>query len=191
MKAEQHGVVALDVETTGLTTPNEGVALPDEIIQLAIVADDGSTLFNEYFRPEHAQVNERSQMVNGITTDMVGDKPSLSERVSVIQGILDNAHVYVFYNADFDTAFLAHQGLNLKNGKVFCMMRAFSKMMVSQSSPRRTRRWYSLKECMEYFHVKPVGKAHDALTDAWATMLCYQALSDRINDNERRVTTRG
>ena len=43
----QESVLALDIETTGLDYNSAG----DEILQLAMTADDGTALYNSYFKP--------------------------------------------------------------------------------------------------------------------------------------------
>lgn len=58
--------IVIDTETTGLD-PNE-----DEILQLSVInVNDGSTIYNQYFKPEKATSWEQAQAVNGISPEMV------------------------------------------------------------------------------------------------------------------------
>lgn len=184
-------ICAIDIETTGLRVPSVGLGSTDEILQLAIVAEDHSVVFNELFRPEHVTSWRDAEQCNGISFASVQSKPLFSEQREVIQNLLDRYDLYVIYNADFDLAFLKNQGISLDRKNYFCMMQAFSRLMAKQRSgrsPAKNTRWYSLKQCARYFNVPILGKPHDATTDAMTVLMCYQALIkqlDKSNTNER------
>lgn len=72
----------LDTETTG-TKPS------DEILELAIVAEDGKTLFHEYFRPDQKKSWNRAAAINGIYPQDVEQCCSIKAYRAVIQKILD------------------------------------------------------------------------------------------------------
>jgi len=172
-------ICALDIETTGLQLPNKAVGTADEILQLAIVAEDNSVLFDELFKPEHKSSWKEAQRCNRITPEMVENAPGFRDRVSDIQRILNCHKVVVFYNAEFDLAFLTNQGLHLEQGKPFCMLKAFSQYRTGGAATKRGQRRYSLAHCASYLRIK-VDKYHDALSDAQTTMTCYKALCRRL-----------
>ena len=67
-------LAVIDFETTGID-PQQ-----DEIIQVAVLAGDGQVLLNELCRPEHTAAWPGAQRVNGISPQMVADKPSFAHR---------------------------------------------------------------------------------------------------------------
>ena len=180
-------VYALDIETTGLLIPRSGISGSDEIIQLAIVAEDGSILFNEYFRPEHTHIKPYAQRINSISYDMIKDEPTFSDRLSTIQKIIDEAGLIVTYNAEFDMAFLTEQGVCASGIPVFCMMKAFTQLRLTRRPIAKTIRRYSLEQCAQYFGVEITGNTHDALTDARTTLACYREMCKQIGTVAKQV----
>jgi len=168
----------LDIETTGLRIPGVSSRQVDEVIQLAIVSESQTVLFNELFKPVKPYTDKEAQKINGLTEQKLKNKRLFAEHLSAIQSILDNTQLIITYNADFDTAFLKHQGVRFSKSSVFCMMQAFTQHMTKQSKRKQANRWYSLAQCASYFGVTVDGKAHDALTDARTTLLCYLAMCE-------------
>ena len=72
---EKRNFVILDTETTGLSAGH------DEIVQIAVIDCDGTTLLDTYVKPQHPErlterTNGRSASdINGITPDMLTSAP--------------------------------------------------------------------------------------------------------------------
>ena len=71
--------IIIDTETTGFH-PYDG----DELLQVSIIDTDGNVLFDEYFKPQHRTEWKEAEQVNGISPEMVADRPAISEKISEI-----------------------------------------------------------------------------------------------------------
>ncbi len=92
--------VVLDCETTGIS-PKKA-----DIIELAIVDALGETLFESLLMPHDSiTIEERASGVNGITSEMLEDAPTLADTWPELREILTSAHL-VTYNASFDVPFI-------------------------------------------------------------------------------------
>lgn len=97
-------IVAFDVETTGLDP------VDDDIIELGFSARSLSEGFldpKSFLLGDADEVPEGASEVNGITTEMIDDKPTFAERFdNDIRPYLEKADVLVAHNRGFDAAFL-------------------------------------------------------------------------------------
>jgi DNA polymerase-3 subunit epsilon len=94
---ERNDWVVLDTETTGLS-------YNDEIVQIAILASDGSVLLDSLVRPI-IPINPEATNIHGITNEKVADAPPFSEIYEKIKSILSGKSI-VIYNAAFDIRLL-------------------------------------------------------------------------------------
>lgn len=85
--------VYLDTETTGLTNQ-------DEIVEIAIIDHDGSTLFEELVKPRKA-IPIEAQNIHGITDAMVANARTFPVMWQSIRPKLINRQVGI-YNTEFD-----------------------------------------------------------------------------------------
>jgi DNA polymerase III epsilon subunit-like protein len=178
-------ICAVDIETTGLSIPSKESLLPDEIIQLAIVSTDNTSVFYESFKPVNSSHTPSKQFYCGITYKDLIDKPTFYEMVPSIQVVFDRFDMIISYNIEFDAAFLQYQGINLAGKQQFCMMRAFTHMRMKTASRIRKSRRYSLGQCAQYFGITTPGRAHNALVDARTVMQCYQAMCRMLGMKNR------
>jgi DNA polymerase III epsilon subunit-like protein len=183
-------VCAVDIETTGLCAPSNDSDRHDEIIQLAIVASDGSEAFDELFCPTFIKDWSAAEQCHGISSIDVQNKPLFAEKLPIIQSIVDQFDLLVFYNAEFDLAFLMHQGVGLIGKQYFCLMRAFSRLR-SRNSHNQYLRRYSLEQCARYFNIRHEGISHNALTDARTTMSCYLEMLKQLGHTMEMETVNG
>lgn len=100
-------LIYLDVETTGLS-PHHG----DRVCEIALLkVSGGRTLdaFDTLLNPEHL-ISPGATAVNGITNDMVRNKPLFLNVVSQVLAFFhDPDSVLVAHNAPFDLKFLASE----------------------------------------------------------------------------------
>ena len=108
--------VYLDIETTGLD-PNE-----DEILEVAIVEENGKILLNTLIKPCHHGQWDQAEKINGISPAMVKDVPKKAQVDSLIAKAIKGRNIYI-WNAKFDTAFLPYLQKHAK--KVICAMEEF------------------------------------------------------------------
>lgn len=167
--------ITLDTETTGLSPLNGA-----EILQLSIINQDGKVLFNEYFKPIFAKAWDQAMAVNGITPEMVSDKPCIYERLPEIIAILQGADRVIGYNTQFDLSMLAAVGASLpKDTPVVDVMLDFAPIYGEYNEEHGSYRWQKLTVCADYFNYDwGSDTAHDSLADCRATLFCYQKMQE-------------
>lgn len=165
--------IVIDTETTGLD-PNE-----DEILQLSVInVNDGSTIYNQYFKPEKATSWEQAQAVNGISPEMVANAPCIADEREKINDILCFANIIIGYNISFDLNFLFNANCNINpKAKVVDVMKDFAEIYGEWSEIYGDYKWQKLSTCADYYGYDwQEDKAHDSLADCRATLFCYQQM---------------
>lgn len=94
---ERKDWVILDTETTGLSQI-------DEIIQIAIIAHDGTVLLDSLIKPIQT-ISSDAIAIHGITTALLEDAPSFPELYDQIKTLISEKTI-VIYNAVFDMRLL-------------------------------------------------------------------------------------
>jgi len=181
--------IVLDTETTGLHPPqNSNIYLmdevgrrqnrlrPDEILQLAIIDQNGTVLFYDNFKPTIKTSWLTAQAIHNIAPKDVATKLPFSERVDEIQNIVAKASFIVAYNAAFDFGFLQGNGINLLQKPYVCAMEVFAHTL-DKRKHYGSYEWKSLAYCANYFGLEN-AQAHDALSDAQLTLTCFKAMAD-------------
>ena len=149
----------LDTETTGL----DRLA---QVIQVAILGPDGSTLLDTLVRP-HGRIPPDAIAVHGITDEMVASAPDYHEIHRRLESVLAGRTV-VCYNAAFDSRML-HQTAR-RNDLAPLVMRWDCAMEMYARYVGRPRtgggyRWLPLPRGPEY-----PGTRHQAIHDCLATL---------------------
>jgi DNA polymerase III epsilon subunit-like protein len=178
----QEQFIVVDIETTGLCAPTSyknnlscvasyqhGKANFDEILQLAIINQNGQTLFYDSFKPERKTSWPKAQSVHHIVPEDVAAKLSFTKSAEKINAIIASAPLIIAYNAVFDLSFLHGCNINLLHKPYICAMKTFSRAF-------KSTKWKSLANCAAYFNLKN-SKEHDALGDAQLTLACVRAMS--------------
>lgn len=169
-------IIFFDTETTG-------VCGNDEILSLAIVDQDGKTLFNELIRPSRKKKWPDAARVNHITPDMVEGRPTFRFFREQIQRIFDAADLVVGYNTDFDLGFTKSKGIRY-TGAVADIMMDFSKIYGEWSDYFENYKWQKLTTCASYYGYDwGDSVAHDALADTLATRFCFYKVWDATDGN--------
>lgn len=156
--------IIVDTETTGLD-PAE-----DELLQIAIIDGNGTTLHNEYYKPEHKTSWPEAQRINHISPQQVKNKAYARFDKNRLQKIFDRAQEIIIYNAPFDLAFLAVLGLKFDTKKVTDTMKEYGHLY-------HHTRFYKLTDAAR--ESRYTYKAHDALADCHATLAVQQRIDKR------------
>lgn len=164
--------IVIDLETTGLRAEQH------EIIEIGAVRVNRDRsrhdTFQVFVKPTK-RVPKKITDITGITQDMLDKEGvSLNQAMNELQTFIGD-HRLVFFNAEFDTAFLekaaASCGLTLKN-PVSCAL-----LMARRAWPRRKS--YRLTELAKDGGISTTG-AHRALDDCRMTIIVYGAAASQL-----------
>ena len=162
-------MIFLDTETTGLGEQAQ-------VVEVAVVAADGTVLLDTFVRPT-IHVEEGAAAVHGITAEQLANAPDFAAIWPILLSIMQGNTVAI-YNADFDMRIITQSaqahGLDLsplRLVKAWCVMRAYAQFFGDYNPARRAYRWHSLGAAIEQQGlVLPVGmRLHSALADAEMT----------------------
>lgn len=170
-------IICLDTETTGLHGN-------DEILQLSIISGNGEVLINEYFRPKNLSEWPEAEAINGISPEMVADKPTIDRYIPQLNKIIASAKLLIGYNLSFDIKFIRRAGVNCPcEIPTFDVMLEFAKILGRWSEYHQNYRWHKLCDCADYFGYNGSSCFHDSLSDVQATLHCYYAMT-KMNESE-------
>lgn len=182
--------IIIDTETTGFH-PYDG----DELLQVSIIDTDGNVLFDEYFKPQHRTEWKEAEQVNGISPEMVADRPAISEKISEINAIIENSDTIIGYNTQFDIGFLKANGAIVPDDlETVDVMEDFAKIYGEWNSARGSYKWQKLTRAAEYYGYdwsQRAETAHNSLGDCYATLFVYKKLTtdtmtiERVIDGKR------
>lgn len=174
--------IVLDTETTGLN------ATEDELLQVSIIDNEGTVLFDSYIRPTQHTEWAEAERVNHITPEMVADAPTIAEVMPEINDILKRYDKIVGYNVRFDADFLKNNGAEFADNTNFVdSMKIFS--LYFSADNKRCK----LTEAADYFCYdwSEHEEAHNSLGDCYATLYVYKKLTtdtltiERVIDGKR------
>lgn len=165
--------IILDSETTGL------IPRQDELLQLAIIDDQGSILFNEHIRPVRKTEWKKAESINGISPEMVKDKKPISAFKDQIQEIINSADTIIGYNLQYDLSFLVHAGIKIPSHMTrIDVMEEFAPIYGEWNDYYETYKWQKLTTAAAYYGYDGGAEAHDALADTRMTLFVYRAMND-------------
>ncbi len=163
LKQFPKGIIAVDLETTGLSP------LVDKIIELSAikVTAAGISTYSTLINPR-IEIPEYTIQIHGITDEMVKDSPFEEDVLGSFIDFCENLPL-IGHNAKFDTGFLAfamgrHQ-LDLPTSKVYC-----SCQMSKKAFPNTTN--HRLGTLVKELDI-PLENHHRALDDAIACLILY------------------
>lgn len=174
--------IVIDTETTGLN------AAEDELLQVSIIDNEGTVLFDSYIRPTQHTEWAEAERVNHITPEMVANSPTIEEVIPEINNILKQYDKIVGYNIKFDTDFLENNRAEFADGTNFVdAMKIFS--LYNTHDNKR----HKLTEVADYFCYdwSEHEEAHNSLGDCYATLYVYKKLTtdtltiERVIDGKR------
>jgi DNA polymerase III epsilon subunit-like protein len=159
-----------DCETTGLKNP--------EIIEIAIIDNQGETVYTGYFNPKTA-IEPGAQVVHGISAEFLADKPSFEACFEELRDVIKSKKL-VFFNKEFDiralktTCELHAVSFDDLNLTFDCAMVDAAKLLGSPSGSGRI----SLQNALKYAGLTFEGQAHCAVDDTKATLALAKRLAE-------------
>ena len=179
--------VVIDTETTGLSAIKEEIV---EICALRFRNFEPVEAFVTLCKP-HKSISPGAAAVNGISEDMVYDKPHFRCVVKALEEFIGNDSI-VGQNLPFDLKFIVNQGFDLLkvNRKYYDTLSIAKKTLKARRKKydRDLHEWiyfddmdydvenYKLGTLCEYYAI-PLTNAHRALADCYATGLLFEALA--------------
>ena len=173
-------LICLDTETTGLDPRRNAV------VELAIVAEDGTPLFHEYIKPPAKAIwTAKAEAVNGIHPETVADELTLTDYRPLLQPIFDTAEEIVGYNGSFDLSFLANAGIRIREDAIIHdVMQDFAPIYGAWNDYHQSYTWQKLTTCAAYYHYEWTDAAHGALADTLATLYCFKKMQQSFKTKD-------
>ena len=140
------------METVYLDTETTGLSADDEIIEIAIIDDDGEPLINTLVKPINHTSWPEAQKIHGLSSIDLRHAPTQSEITNKIKEIVRDKCV-VIYNAPYDSQYLPELE---EAAEVRCAMREFAEFNESK--------WKSLTNAAKIIGYEG-EQAHRALED--------------------------
>jgi DNA polymerase III subunit epsilon len=133
--------VYVDTETTGL-------GRDAEIVELAIVDNDGNVIMDQLFNPQ-SPIPEEAMRVHQITNEMVKGKPRWGAYWMEIRSKLFSKTICM-YNSDYDLRLIYQSndryGIKRERLNTFCVMKLYAQFRGEWDSRRGRYRWFRLEE---------------------------------------------
>lgn len=164
-------LAVLDFETTGLDPA------ADEVLQAAVIDENGNVLMNEFFCPQRVTQWTDAQKVNGISPADVCGLPPFESAAAKLREILENADTVIAYNDAFERSFLDAYGIESKK-----LSWGEDPMITFANATGGTKRTLSL--AAKFFNFD--FDAHNALGDVTATLYIYQRMQGGLLNNLMR-----
>lgn len=163
-------VVAIDVETTGLSETDRVVSLG------MILADTGGLRWDQLnIRLNHwifnpgIPCNPRARHVHGYSDALLAIQETFADNQEDILGLLNGADLVIAHNVAFDIGFLNRELAAIGRPRVvtpsFCTMREHRHAYPGISA--------GLEVCASEIGLSRAGGRHAALEDAWLALMIY------------------
>jgi DNA polymerase-3 subunit epsilon len=181
----QKEFVIFDLETTGFEDD-------DEIVQVAVIDQDGKPLLDTLVHPSKPIPNSD---YHGITDDMVSDAPDFLAAYDQIKAALDGK-VVIAFNYEYDSRMLQQDceryGLEpillpVLNLLAHCAMKQFARYNGQWNAKYNDYKFKGLEDALFHFeltHEDFGPKAHDACTDAKAALAVIQKMAEYGQSDE-------
>lgn len=161
--------VYIDTETTGLDP------CWNDLLEIAIVNDQGEVLMDTLIRPKRRQSWLSAQAIHGISPEDVKNAPTLEDVLPAVVAAVTGARL-VIYNASFDMGFLPEYVANAP-ARIECCMLHFAEEYGDYSDYHDDYRWQSLATAACYVGHVWQGSTHRALADALACRAVWHYLT--------------
>ena len=157
----------VDTETTGLSAR-------DEIVEIAIINDNGEALLNTLVKPVHHNQWPEAQAIHGISPEAVAHAPVYDELRPTIEGLFQDQEV-VIYNKAYDSQYLDTELEAAQS--VQCCMLLFAEHYGEWNPRYGNYKWQNLNKASQYC-VAQVGRRCTPGTVRYSGNPCSLALPD-------------
>jgi DNA polymerase III epsilon subunit family exonuclease len=171
------GIVALDLETTGLSS------MTDKIIELACVkvTADETVAYGNLINPG-IPIPPFTTKIHGITDEMVKDAPTVSSVLAEFLSFAGNLPI-IAHNAQFDLGFiiagLNQSALPVPNSQIFCSCKLSRKTFPEMPN-------HKLSTLAEKLQID-LGTHHRAFDDAFSALQIFAKALAVIKDDREKL----
>jgi DNA polymerase-3 subunit epsilon len=152
----------LDTETTGIETFSE-------IVEICLIDDDGSLVYESLVKPT-GRIPFDVIQIHGITDEMVRNAPRWMEVWPEVEKVLSGRQIGV-YNSDFDLRMMqqTHGKYRMRwqippETYFFCIMKLYARYYGEWNRGRGSYRWHSLEMAGRHCKI-PLPNTHRARDD--------------------------
>ena len=155
--------IYLDFETTGLSKN-------DEVLQTAIISEDGEILLYKLSKPTEKKQWDEAMKINGITPADVANAEPFDDKV--VQDIIDHTVEIVCYNISLENLMLDKYNIKNFKSKLVDCMELFAPIYGQWNDFYQSYAYKSLEEAARYvgYEFEP----HNSLEDVFATKMVYE-----------------
>ena len=178
-----------------LDTATNGVDSQAEIIEVAVLDSDGSTLIDTLVKPV-SPIPWQVQQIHGIDNDMVRDAPTFSEVWKYeLRDLLQKQRPLIMFNSAFEMRLLSQTAEKQdlfaeKPEKTYCAMLMYAEYRGDWDKIREAFVWHRLHDAITQCDIlfEPDLPWRRAKTDCLATYLLVKHMAaDREVEEERIV----
>lgn len=173
--------IVIDTETTGLN------AAEDELLQVSIIDNEGTVLFDSYIKPTQHTEWAEAERVNHITPEMVDNSPTIEEVMPEINDILKRYDKIVGYNVKFDIGFLRENYAEFSEKvEQVDAMEMFAPIYGEWNEQKENYKWQKLTTAADYYGYdwSEHKEAHNSLGDCYATLHVYKEINEVIKNQK-------
>lgn len=170
----------LDTETTGLERD-------DVVIEVAVLAKDGTVLLDTFIQTA-TPIGDEAQALHGIQPEALADAPPFADVWPRLRALFSE-HPVIFYNAAFDCRMLLHTAKQAQlsipenwHEHTHCLMEMYAAFMGGMRSDG-SYGWWSLRAACEQEKIEALY--HRAKDDAEAALALLKALAAKEELPER------
>ncbi|CZV59152.1 MULTISPECIES: 3'-5' exonuclease [Enterobacteriaceae] len=178
-KILDEGCIILDTETTDLY---------GEVIELAIINNEGSVLFNHRIKPKEQKIKPNAEAIHHISMEMLKDEKELSFYMDELTDIFTKYKNLVIYNAAFDIECL-NVSLNANDFQEFkvifginikCAMRDYAYYYNEYNDYFNDYKWQRLETAAKRFDFDFTNiTPHEALSDCFMTLHVIESMAKK------------
>ncbi len=153
----------------------------DQILELAIVDDDGNVIVNQQFRPTRITTWPDAERIHGISPDDIKKCPIFLSWRDRIQKVISEAKSIVGYDIYYDLRMMYGEGINIgTHTRIIDVMDDFREIYKEWSDHLQKYKRQKLTTCANFYHFDWNNiNAHGALADVLATRHCYHKMKEQ------------
>lgn len=167
-----------------INTETTGLGPDDEIVEIAIVDENGKAVLDTLVKPVNHTAWSEAQYIHKISPEMVNQAPTYDELKAQIREIV-RGEIVIIYNKDYDCQYIGPELADA--AAIHCCMLEFAEHYGEWNDYYGNYRWQKLTNAANYVCHNWQDAPHRAKSDCLATRSVWTYLKDpfeqqRVND---------